>query len=326
VSKKIIEQTLAELRVVRHDPGAGGAQAALEAALGSKHSAIVAAAAEIVADAELDGFEPALCAAFERFLDAAVKRDPGCRAKTAAVRALYRTAARANAVFLRGVRLVQLEPVWGGSQDTAIELRGMSALGLVRSGYPDAMCELADLLADAEPMARAAAAQAVAYSERSDVGVPLLRLKALSGDADPRVTSACLSGLLALAPELSLPFVAEFLQRPRQDEREAALLALGESRLPQALPVLQAAAERAVVDDECGVALLAIALLRCDAGWDHLIALVSESSSTRACAALDAIATYRHDTVLRKRVLAAVSERADAHVAAHARAALKLET
>jgi HEAT repeat protein len=323
VSKKVIEQTLAELRAVRQDPSA--APATLDAALGSKHSTIVAAAAEIVADAEMEGLEPALCSAFERFLDSPVKRDPGCRAKTAAVRALYRTGAAATAVFLRGARHVQLEPVWGGSVDTAIELRGTSALGLVRSGYGDAMCELADLLADPEPMVRSAAAQAVAYSERGDVGVPLLRLKALAGDADPRVTSACLTGLLALAPERSLPFVAEFLQRPAAEVREAAMLALGESRLHEALPLLRGAAERAVVDEECGVALLAIALLRCDAAWEHLIALVRDGSATRACAAIDAIATYRADTALRERVLAAVSERDEPRVRAHARAALDLD-
>jgi len=321
--REAIEKTLAELRGVRENSQSEQARASIGRALDSKQNVIVAAAAEIVADVELEGFAADLCAAFERFLAAPWKRDPGCRAKAAVARALYRTAAPAAAVFLRGIRHVQPEPIWGGSQDTAIELRGVCGLGLVRCGYPDALTELADLLADPEPMARAAAAQAIAYSERHDVGVPLLRFKALCGDVDPRVTSACFSGLLALAPEGALAFVGEFLHRPSIEVREAALLALGESRQPRALELLQAFVERTLLEGECTTALLAIALLRCDAAWDYLIELVRAGSPQRARAALDALATYREDAGLRDRVLAAVGQHEDSALQAHARTLFK---
>lgn len=325
--RPILEDQLAALHAqLDADLYGESARAALQAALDAKQSVLVAAAASAIARGELAGFAPQLCAAFERFIDNAVKRDPGCRAKTAVAHALYRTEAAATPVFLRGIRLVQLEPVWGGTQDTAIELRGTCGLGLVRSGYPDALVELAELLADPEPMARAAAAQAIAYSERSDIGVPLLRLKALAGDADQRVTSACFSALLALAPERSLPFVAAFVQRSEPELREAAALALGESRLPQALVVLQELAARAVTADDCSVALLAVALVRSDAAWEYLIGLVREGGASQARAAVDAMATYRDDAGLSARVLAAAEERGDPRLLAHARTALKRAT
>jgi HEAT repeat protein len=45
-------------------------------------------------------------------------------------------------------------------------------------------------------------------------------------------------GLLKLAPTQSLPLVAKFLDLPEVQVCEMAALALGESRLPAALPIL----------------------------------------------------------------------------------------
>jgi HEAT repeat protein len=318
-ARKGIEEQVAEVSALRDDPDRPEARALLEQALASGRSPVVTVAANIVAGAELSGFGPALRAAFERHLDDAVKRDPGCAAKISSARALYQLGERASDVYLRGVRHVQLEPTWGGSHDTAAELRGVCALALVRTDYPDALLELADLLADAEPMARVAAAQAIAYSERADVGVPLLRLKARLGDADPRVTSACFGALLALAPERSLPFVACFVEAKQTETREAALIALGESRQPAALEPLRAAAERALDDGEREVAYTAIALMRTDAAWDHLLGVIADGNGTHAGAALAALAAYRSDSTLRARTLAAVEARGDAKLSARAR-------
>jgi HEAT repeat protein len=285
---------------------------------------LVAAAAKIVASAELEGFEPALCAAFERFMQQPVKKDPGCNAKANVVRALYGLSARAFDVFLRGIQHVQREPVWGGSVDTAIELRALCGLGLVRGDYPDALIELAELLADPEPMARLAAAQAVAYSERADIGLPLLRLKARLGDAEARVTGACLAGLLALAPHASLPFVERFLGAEDVAVREATLLALGESRLPAALPLLQRASEDTLASESRAVALMAIALMRSDTAWEYLLSLVRDASDGRARAAIDALATYRHEPSLRARTLSAVATRSERSLLEHAEHAFHL--
>src|SRR6187397_741167 len=112
-----VDDLLAELHAaIAGDAYTEAARAALLGALESKHALLVAAAADAIASHELDGFEVALTAAHDRFLENPVKRDPFCRAKTAAVRALYRTGARGSALFLRGIGYVQREPVWGGTQ------------------------------------------------------------------------------------------------------------------------------------------------------------------------------------------------------------------
>ena len=48
--------------------------------------------------------------------------------------------------------------------DTAAELRGVCALGLVRMGYRDVLVELADLLMDPEAQARMMAARSLAHA------------------------------------------------------------------------------------------------------------------------------------------------------------------
>jgi HEAT repeat protein len=317
-ARKTLEAQIAELRAVREDPTGPEARAQLERALASGRAPLVTVAANIVGEAELSGFSAGLRAAFERHMADPVKLDPGCAAKTSVVNALYRLAERACDVYLRGVHHVQREPIWGGSQDTAVELRGVCALALVRADYPDALLELADLLADPEPPARAAAAQAIAYSERADVGLPLLRVKARLGDADPRVTSACFAGLLALAPDRSLPFVAGFLGAAQVETREAALLALGESRNPAALEPLRGAIEAALSAEERQIAYTAVALMRNDAAWDYLLSVLNDGTTTHAAAALEALATYRSDPALRARTLAAVQARGDAKLRARA--------
>jgi HEAT repeat protein len=322
-ARRALEEQVARLNALRDDPRSPEARAEIAGALDSSRAMLVTAAANVVAEAELEGVAPALRAAFARFLHDAARSDPGCAAKTAVARALYKLCESAIDVFLPGIHHVQREPVWGGSVDTAIELRGVCALGLVRGGYPDAMLELAELLADREVMARVAAAQAIAYSERADVGLPLLRMKARLGDDDPRVSAACFAALLALAPAGSLPFVGSFLQADAVEVQEAALIALGESRLPEALPALQAFIGGFPEQAVRAVALTAIGLLRSEAGWEHLLSVVREGDYGVACDALAALATYCGDAKLRERTLAAVAGSGDARLAAEARRVLR---
>jgi hypothetical protein len=98
--------------------------------------------------------------------------------------------------------------------------------------------DLADLLADPEPPVGISAARAVAAHVRGG-GVPLLHLRALAGDPEPRVVSACLLALLRPDAPGEMRFVASFLERDAA-AAEAAAIALGESRLAEALAVLRA--------------------------------------------------------------------------------------
>jgi hypothetical protein len=298
---RALEQTLADLGRIRHEPVSTLNIATLRTVLKGKASHAVAKAAEIVAELEINELKEELAAAFERLLIDPVKTDPTCAAKAAIADALYRMGADEPLIFLRGIRHVQMEPVWGGKADTATALRGISALGLVRANYRDVMAELADLLADPEPRARADAARAIAYSE-DDHGVPLLRLKVLVGDTDPAVVTECLTALLQLSPQTSLAFVARFLERDDGARQEAAALALGASRLAEAFPVLREWWERMRQPGLRRTALLAFAMLKRDVSMDFLISLIETGEGPTAREAIAALGLYRHDASLVERV------------------------
>jgi hypothetical protein len=86
--RKNLEQQLAELNALRSDPGNPDARAILARTLEQSRAPLTAAAANIVGEAELDGFEARLLAAFEQWMEQPQKADPGCAVKTSLVRAL----------------------------------------------------------------------------------------------------------------------------------------------------------------------------------------------------------------------------------------------
>jgi hypothetical protein len=285
----------------------------LRAILGSRradanHAAAPAAA--FAADAHLDDLVPDLVSAFEHFLENPVKRDPGCRAKTAVVDALQQLDASEGDLYLLAARHVQLEPVYGGRQDTAAELRGAAGRGLVRMNHPDALLVHAELLVDPELPTRMAAARAVAWHGGRDA-LPLLRLKALAGDGEIEVVGACLLGMLQVSADDSVAFVSRFLDVGRAARgaarAEAALLALGESRVPEALAVLQGFYTARVDAGLARTALLAAAMMRSDAATEWLLALVANEPGPIAREAIAAFEIHRSDERLAERVRAAAS-------------------
>ena len=77
---------------------------------------------------------PSLLAAYPRFLDKPLKSDPSCFAKKALARALVALDCSDIEFFRGGLQYRQLEPVWGGTADTAVDVRASCAMGLVGSG------------------------------------------------------------------------------------------------------------------------------------------------------------------------------------------------
>ena len=312
-----LEELTATLNQIRADPTTEAGVAALRRVLGSKYGIAVAQAAKIVEQAELSSLIPELVTAFDRFMEKPQQRDPGCRAKQAIAEVLYRLEYRNETLFLKGIHHVQWEPIWGGQVDTAPKLRGTCALGLVRINYPAVMVELADLLADPDPEARIAAARAIAYSE-NDVGVGLLRLRVKVGDLPP-VVGECIAALLQLAPEDSWPLVQTLLEagRKESDRREAietaevVALVLGESRRPEALPILQAWWKRTTSLELRRTALFAIATLRQDGAIQFLLNLLAEGAFRDADDALHGLELYRHDEFLWPQVEAMLDIRDD---------------
>jgi HEAT repeat protein len=233
------------------------------------------------------------------------KSDKLCRAKIAVVEALNRLEFDDERFYLRGVRYVQLEPVWGGTSDTAAPMRVGCAMGLVRVRHRGVLALLVDMLADKEKLVRVGAAQALSYSG-SEAASLLLRLKARLGDRDPEVVSECFTGILDLTAEKGVSFVAEFLSHVDEAVQDGALLALGSSRRPEAFEVLRSYAQTHR-GDRLEAAHMALALLRLAAATDYLLELLADPSQTVALSALAALAVQRYDPQVCKRAAEAVA-------------------
>lgn len=305
-----LEEALDALDELRRRPPDADGTARLRTALAARQSPLVAKAARLAGELEIEALVPDLRAAFERLSTNAVKADPGCSAKTAIARALYAMGAYEDALFLRGIRYVQREPVWGGTEDTACALRGVCAHALVRLGHPDAAALVAELLADPEPEARTGAARALASSE-SERHAPLLRFKILTGDDDPQVLAECVGALLRVSADGALDLCARLLDGDDALRSETVALALGESRLRAALPLLRSLWERTAATELRRVALLAIAMLRSEEAHALLLSLVAAAPGHDARAAITALAVFRDDEALRERVASTVRARTD---------------
>ena len=278
----------------------------LRQALAAKTGILVAAAARVVGELALEPLVEALPRGFETLLERPVERDPGCRGKGQIARTLIHLERWYDGVFARGVTHVQLEPVFGGREDTAAELRGLCGVAHARFARPDALEVLAQLLADPERAARAAAAQALGDSGRFDA-IPLLRYKSIIGDGEPAVVAACFASLMALAPEESLAFVAGFLAG-EVERAEIAAIALGESRRESALPHLLAWCDAGLAEQRA-VGYLALALLRREPATAHLLEVLASGGDDDALAAARALATFRDHPGLVARVGEASSGR-----------------
>jgi len=301
---------LDRLKQLRDAPASAELLRELRALLADRSNFVVAEAAAIVGKAHLADLDKDLVAAFERFLIEPEEADKLCAAKMAVVEALEQIDYGEAAVFLAGVRHVQLEPAWGGSQDTAAPLRAACAAALVRIDYPDVLTLLVDLLADAEKIARAGAVRAL-VGTGSTAAPLLLRLKARAGDAESEVTGECLTGLLRLEPAAGVPFVAEFLEARDVAIQEVAVMALAESRRPEAFAVLKAFWEGYVPEDLREIVLMALAIMRLPAATDYLMSLVADAPPKTAAMAISALAMHRYDERLRERIAAVVTHRSD---------------
>jgi HEAT repeat protein len=299
---------LDQLAEATEDPHSKAAAAAITKALRSRTNLVIAAALTVIRENELTGFEDAMRAVFANAMEDPIHSDPGCRSKIGVVRALDALREPDDELFSRGIRHVQKEPVWGGSQDTAASLRGMCAMALVNRSHPDAMFEAARLLGDSEREARRAAADAVAASGDALTGIPLLVLRVRSNESESEVLGACFAGLLSFDDARAFEFVVEHLHARDPLVVEAAALALGQERPEGALTALRELAERSLGDLR-RVAMLAIAMLRSEDAWALLLEHVRNGTPALARDAIEALSVYRELGDLRERVREAVAGR-----------------
>jgi HEAT repeat protein len=266
-------------------------------------------AAEVAARLELRELVPDLVTAFLRLLAEGTAADKGCLGKKRILEALLGFEADARDAYLAGLRYTQSEPAFPQAVDTAGPIRGLSAHALVQIDYPAALAEITPLLVDPEEIVRAEAAHAIGRSGLEGAG-PVLHLKVLGGDLEPDVLQSAYVGLLRLDSRRYLPVAAAALRSEREPTAEAAALALGESRLAEALPILKAALDDAAGGGRNRSLLMSISLLRSDEALDLLVGLVEKAPERQAVAALGALTLHRHDPKIAERVRFVVAARA----------------
>src|SRR5260370_268977 len=134
MASRKIEEKLDRLSSLR---GADRSEAiaALRTALADRANVVVAKAAKIAAELDLHDLTPDLVRAFDHLFEKPVETDPQCWGKNAISIALRDFGYQSSAPFLRGLRHIQMEPVWGGREDTApvIDSQNPSALSRWRS-------------------------------------------------------------------------------------------------------------------------------------------------------------------------------------------------
>jgi len=251
----------------------------LRKALAHKNNFIAAKAADLTREFNLQELVPDVLEAFDRFLENPEKSDPQCWAKNAISRALAALEFQEPDIFLRGMRHIQLEAVWGGRSDTAGTLRATCALALVQCrnlSNDDLLKHLLDLFADKDKTVRAEVARAIEQVGSSSASL-LLRTRAVMGNDEPEVLGACYGGILRLEGISAIPWISRFLAAGDDAAGEAALAIAG-THSPQAFDALQ----RSLADTHDAwfrsVLLSAIALTRQDGALEFLLNLVKTES------------------------------------------------
>jgi hypothetical protein len=300
-ARSSLEDKLSSLRALRGQALTPEQKAEVRKRVGDRSNLVVAAAAALAGENGLVELAGDLEAAFDRFMADPLKDDKLCRAKTAVVQALDKIEHQDPKVFDKAARHVQLEPVWGGSEDTAPPLRAAGLVALARVEGAGCSAVLVDALIDPARDVRVAAAVALGALGTDAAGL-VLRLKVRVGDRDPDVLSECLGALLAVNPGENLPVVAGFLDPRNEDACEAAAMALGRSRLPEALDPLRACFEAADSRELRQHVLLAVAILRRPAAIDYLCDLVATGPEPTAAAALSSLRIYKDDPRIRERI------------------------
>jgi hypothetical protein len=303
-----IEQALDRLAALKSVPGDPHVAAELKAFLKNRSNFVVAKAAKIASQMRATELIPELMEAFHRFMQNTSKLDKGCAATTAIAGTLYELDYAEPEVYMLGIHHVQMEGSFGPPVDAAAKLRAISAMGLARTRHPAALDEIVSLLAYQWPEARVGAVRALAVNGGS-AGALLLKLKILTGDSQPDVLAECFSGLLAVAPERSLLLIAGFIDSPDPAVAEAALLALGSSRRPEALDLLKARWERTAGSQLRKTVLVAIAMIRSDAAIEFLLELLAECPPAVVKDVVAALAIFRDNERVRSRVESVVERR-----------------
>ncbi len=275
-------------------------------ALAGKSNLVAAKAARLIAANHLRELNADLAAAFNRFLTKTP--DKACAATTAIARALVQLDYDDADLFLKGMRHIQMEGSYGPPIDVAADLRGICAIGLANSTYPWKLRELTPLLVDSTAPARIGVIRAIA-AIGSEPAALLLRLKTLTGDGEPDVMSECFTAIISVEAAEGVRFVTQRVATLTEEDREAALLALGASRRPDAVDWLIQTYNETVTTDLRKSIVLALSTSRTEPAIEFLLDLVRTANKSAAAAAAEALKLHTHDTQLQTRLEQAQNDR-----------------
>lgn len=230
--------------------------------------------------------------AFERLCADGLKADPGCLGRMALLEGLLALDWPGPEPWWSGLHLVQWEPVWGGRVDTAAGLRGLCALGLLRSADARAPLALAILLADRECEARQGAVRALREAPES-WALPLLAHRAVMGVEELDAQLDLLHGLLEREQAQAFQLVAAQLQSESESSREAAAIALGERGGPEGAGLLWDFLDHNLLPQERRAAWIGLALSRCAEGREALLDQIATMPAVRRREVAEALSGLR---------------------------------
>jgi hypothetical protein len=288
-AKRTFDTELATLEALR-GASPNAAELELAKALTHRNNLIVSKAAALALHHQLTGLTPNLAAAFSRFVDHSAKSDPQCWAKNALAKALAAFEYQEPELFLIGMRHIQLEPGWGGSNDTGGTLRGTCALALVQCRELNShrlLMYLIPLLADKERTVRINVVRAI-EQVGTDSATLLLRMLAEFPSDDPEFLGACFSGVLALEGPSAIDWAGRFLSR-EDDSAAEAVMAIAQTHTLEAFQLLRSTFAAASDSWFRSTVLSAIALTRRQEAIDWLLDLVANEEDDEATGAHEAL-------------------------------------
>ena len=270
-----LEQKLAEIREI-------SSPAALKPHLRDTNNVVSSAAvtqAVKLNAAELSADISALLLSLLKSKDP-IKSDKGCRTKVACVKALavFDDLYQNYDLLTVALRHRQLEPVFGGRDDTGAFLRGETVQVLGKINFKDAAMEIAALLFDECPFPQTAAIKTLKHIN-NDVAQTSLRLKALADNSTDEVAAELFTAIAQIDPD-PIGFLTSFLYNGSSATGKTnALFALGGLKNVEAFNILK---DFWGENTDLGLRkqiIMAISFTRTEEGYDFLKKLLREGGS-----------------------------------------------
>jgi HEAT repeat protein len=304
LASRKLEERLDQLKQLRRATPDDSLIATVRKSLDDRSNLIVAEAARLAGEHHLSALIPDVLRAFDRLFEDPVKTDSKCWGKTAIAKALTSVDYSESAAFIRGAQHVQMEPVWGGQEDTALQLRATCVLALVQCtdlSRVDLLRRLVDALVDPGDPVRIEAVRAIAQVSGDEGGL-LLRLKAHSGDRRSAVTGYVFDALLGLEGDSAVGFVGRFRESVSVEARDEAALALGSSRLQSAVNLLITTCGKSRDHEFRAILMRSLSSSRQTSALDFLIDLVKTGATRDSTEALDALQLHGDSPEIQKRI------------------------